>query len=46
MKQDKMVSYPYLVKRAIKGSIEFVIILILLYYLPEILKFFRFLYGF
>ncbi len=46
MKQDKMVSYPYLVMRAIKGSIEFVIILIVLFYLPEILNFFRVLYGF
>ncbi len=46
MKQDKMVSYPYIVKRAIKASIEFVIILVLLFYLPEILNFFRFLYGF
>jgi len=45
MKQDKLVSYPYLVKRAIKGSIEFVIILILLFYLPEIFNFFQFLYG-
>jgi len=46
MTEEKQISYPYLIKRALKVSIEFVIILLILYYLPEIILLIRFLYGF
>ena len=46
MKEEKIISYNHLVKRAIKIAIEFVIICIILFYLPEIIMFFKFLYGF
>ena len=46
MKEETPVSYSHLIKRALKISIEFVIIAIILFYLPEIIEFFKFLYGF
>lgn len=46
MTEEKLNSYPYLIKRAVKISIEFVVLLILLFYLPELINFFLVLYGF
>ena len=46
MTEQKEISYSYLIKRALKISIEFVIILLILYFLPEIIALVRFLYGF
>lgn len=46
MTEQKEISYPYLIKRALKISLEFVIILLILYFLPEIIALIRFLYGF
>ena len=46
MAEEKNISYPYLIKRALKITIEFVIILIIIFFLPEIISFFQFLYGF
>lgn len=48
MKEKEVISYSYtdLIKRAIKISIEFIIITMIIFYLPEIILFFRFLYGF
>lgn len=43
---EKTFSYVYLVRRALKITLEFVVILLLLYFLPEIITLFRFLYGF
>lgn len=46
MSENDAISYPYLVKRAVKITIEFVIIAILLFFLPELIQFFLKLYGF
>ncbi|NVM18791.1 MAG: hypothetical protein HWN80_13835 [Candidatus Lokiarchaeota archaeon] len=46
MTEEEGISYPYLMKRAVKISIEFVIIMILLFYSPEIINLIRVLYGF
>jgi len=46
MTEDKTISYPYLVKRALKVSIEVAIVLILLFFLPEIIQLIQLLYGF
>lgn len=46
MSENKTNSYPYLIRRAIKVSIEIVIILILLFYLPDIISLMLILYGF
>ena len=46
MTKEKLISFPYLMKRAVKISIEFVVILILLFYLPDLIKLFLKLYGF
>ncbi|MFX1448549.1 MAG: hypothetical protein ACFFCG_10505 [Promethearchaeota archaeon] len=46
MSEENIISFPYLIKRAVKISIEFVIILILLFYLPEIIQLIKLLYGF
>ena len=45
-KEPEIISYSYFMRRAIKISIEFTIILICFFFLPEIIAFFRFLYGF
>jgi hypothetical protein len=42
----EVIRYSYLIRRAIKVSIEYTIILICLFFLPEIIGFFKFLYGF
>ncbi|MBY9009789.1 MAG: hypothetical protein KGD74_07990 [Candidatus Lokiarchaeota archaeon] len=46
MTEEKTVSYPYLLKRALKVSIEVMIVLILLFFLPEIIRLIQLLYGF
>ena len=46
MSENKTISYPYLIRRAIKVSIEIVIIFILLFYLPDIISLLLILYGF
>jgi len=46
MKEQKLVNYNHLIKRALKVSIELVIILIILYFLPDIFNLIRLLYGF
>jgi len=46
MSENKNISYPYLIRRAIKVSIEIVVILILLFYLPDLIILFLNLYGF
>jgi len=46
MSEENNISFPYLVKRAVTISIEFVIILILLFYIPEIIQLIQILYGF
>jgi len=44
--EEKFISFPYLIKRAVKISIEFVIFLILLFFLPDLINLFLELYGF
>ena len=46
MTEDKTISYPYLVKRALKVSIEVAIVLILLFFLTEIIQLIKLLYCF
>ena len=46
MTEEKSISYPYLLKRALKVSIEFAIIAVLLFFLPEIIHLIQLLYGF
>jgi len=46
MTEEKTISYPYLLKRALKVSIEVMIVLILLFFLPEIIRLIQLLYGF
>jgi len=46
MSENKTISYPYLIRRAIKLSIEIVIIFILLFYLPNLVSLILNLYGF
>jgi len=46
MSENKTISYPYLTRRAIKVSIEIVIILILLFYLPDLISLILNIYGF
>jgi hypothetical protein len=45
MSENNTTSYPYLIKRAVKIAIEFVIIAILLFFLPVLIQFFLYLYG-
>ena len=46
MTEEKIISYPYLLRRALKVSIEVAIVLILLFFLPEIIQLIQLLYGF
>jgi len=46
MTEEINISYTYLMKRALKISVEFIIIVLALYFLPEIIAFFQFIYGF
>jgi hypothetical protein len=46
MTEEKTISYPYLLRRALKLSIEVAIVVILLFFVPEIIHFIRLLYGF
>ena len=46
MSENKIISYPYLIKRAIKITIEFLIIMLILFYLPDIIKILLDLYGY
>ncbi len=46
MTEENSISYPYLLKRALKVSIEVAIVLVLLFFLPEIIRFILLLYGF
>jgi len=46
MIEEKTISYPYLLRRALKVSIEVAIIAILLFFLPEIIHLVQLLYGF
>jgi len=46
MTEEKTISYPYLLKRALKLSIEVAIVLIILFFVPEIIRFIQVLYGF
>ncbi|MBY8980693.1 MAG: hypothetical protein KGD72_09895 [Candidatus Lokiarchaeota archaeon] len=46
MTEEETISYPYLLKRALKVSIEVVIVVILLFFVPEIIRFIQLLYGF
>ena len=39
MLEEKTISYPYLLKRALKLSIEVVIVVITLFFVPEIIRF-------
>lgn len=45
MTEEKTISYPYLLKRALKLSIEVAIVIIILFFVPEIIHFFQVLYG-
>jgi hypothetical protein len=46
MTEEKSISYPYLLRRALKLSIEVGIVAILLFFLPEIIQLIQLLYGF
>ncbi|MHA1471549.1 MAG: hypothetical protein ACTSQW_00460 [Promethearchaeota archaeon] len=46
MTEENTISYPYLLKRALKLSIEVTIGLILLFFVPEIIQLIQLLYGF
>jgi hypothetical protein len=46
MPENNIITYPYLIKRAIKITIEFLIIMIILFFLPDIIKIFLDLYGY
>ena len=46
MTEEKSISYPYLLRRALKLSIEVAIVAILLFFLPEIIQLIQLLYGF
>ncbi len=46
MTEEKIISYPYLLRRALKVSIEAAIVLIILFFLPEIILLIQLLYGF
>jgi hypothetical protein len=46
MSENQTISYPYLIRRAITVSIEIVIILILLFFLPDLISLILNLYGF
>ena len=46
MTEEKTISYPYLLRRALKASIEVAILLIMLFFLPEIIQLIQLLYGF
>ena len=46
MTEEKTISYPYLLKRALKLSIEVAIVVIILFFVPEIIRFIQVLYGF
>jgi hypothetical protein len=42
--KEDIITYSHLIKRALQISIEFVTLLIILFYLPEIIAVIRFLY--
>ena len=42
--KKKVITYNHLVKRALKITIEFTILLIILFYIPEIIMLIRFIY--
>jgi len=42
--KENIITYSHLIKRALQISIEFIILLIILFYLPEIIVVIRFLY--
>ncbi|MHA1235978.1 MAG: hypothetical protein ACTSQL_12970 [Promethearchaeota archaeon] len=44
MTEEKIISYPYLLRRALKLSIEAAIVLVILFFLPGIIR--QVLYGF
>jgi len=46
MTEEKIISYPYLLRRALKVSIEVAIVVIILFFLPGIISFIQLLYGF
>jgi len=46
MTEEISISYPYLLKRALKFSIEVAIILVILFFVPEIIQLIQLLYGF
>jgi len=46
MTEENTISYPYLLKRALKVSIEVAVVVIILFFLPEIIRFIQLLYGF
>ncbi len=46
MTEEKTITYPYLFKRALKLSIEVAIVVIILFFVPEIIRFIQVLYGF
>ena len=46
MTEENSISYPYLLKRALKVSIEIAVVVILLFFLPQIIRFIQLLYGF
>ncbi len=46
MTEEKTISYPYLLRRALKVSIEVAIVVIILFFLPGIIRFIQLLYGF
>ncbi len=46
MTEHKIISYSYLVKRAVKITIEFIVFLIFLFFLPDLINLFIELYGF
>ncbi len=45
MTKEKTISYPYLLKRALKLSIEVAVVLIILFFVPEIIRFIQVLYD-
>jgi hypothetical protein len=45
MSEEKTISYPYLLRRALKVSIEVMIVLIMLFFVPEIIQLIQLLYG-
>ena len=46
MTEENAISYPHLLKRALKLSIEVAIVLVILFFVPEIIQLIQLLYGF